>query len=304
MNCTLTCYDLNGDVTVLSDCLGFTLLRERYQPFSSLNVKMRCGAMQTPVRVRFSLGTFLLMDGIVQNADVSLKGGLRILSVNARSFTAVLAKNQLEPGVHYDVTLDSLMQVYSLPHVTYQTGMQQVGYIYVKDHSPMWSAVAAYNYKLNGGFPYVRADNMLCVVPQAAQTPIVLPDTLFSSGTQNHQGSIVSKILMASIDGDYGRYEMDNPEAALREIVNVRQMAFDKQFIYNPEDALRYQIALSNRRIAAEAVSYPDYRGEDIGDSVTYGNKTAVVSRIQIHGDGKGVVTEDSFYFDSFCNTV
>ena len=302
MNCTCICYDIHGTESVLTECIRFSLLRERYLPFSSLSLTVRCGEMETPVRIRFLLDGRTLMDGTVHRADVSLRGGLRTLTATVRSFTAALAKNQLEPGVHYDVTLDSLMQTYALPHVTYQTGMAAVGYIYVKEHTPMWSAVSAYNFKLCGGFPYVRADNLLCVMPQPERDPVVLPDGLILRGEQCSSGAIVSRVVMASFDGEYGRYAADNPEAAAREIVSVRQMAFDMQFIYDPEDALRYQIALSNRRLSAETAAYSGYCGEDIGDAVTAGGKTAFVGKIVICGDSKGIVTEDTFYYDSFCN--
>ena len=302
MNCICICSDINGTETVLTDCIRFTLLRERYLPFSSLSLTMRCGEMETPVRIRFLLDGRMLMDGIVYRADVSLQGGLRTLTAAVRSFTAALARNQLEPGVHYDVTLDSLMQTYALPHVTYQTGMAAVGYIYVKEHTAMWNAVSAYNFKLCGGFPYVRADNMLCVIPQLERDPVVLPEVLLARGKQCSSGAVISRAVMASFDGVYGRYTADNPEAAAREIVSVRQMAFDMQFIYDPEDALRYQIALSNRRLNAETAAYAGYCGEDIGDAVTAGGKTAFVGKIVIRGDSVGITTEDTFYYDSFCN--
>jgi len=303
MICTCVCYDLKNAVTTLTECLSFSLVRERYLSYSALHIRMLCGAeLQPPVRICFFLGSTLLMDGIVQNAAVSQEDGLTVLDASVRSFTAALSKNQLEPGIHSDVTLDSLMTEYALPHIRYQTGMPQVNYIYVKEHSPMWEALAAYNYKLNGGYPYVRADNLLCVTPQAPADPIVLPEALLARRSLCRNEPIISRILMADLNGNYGAFSADNPEAVPRRIVNVRQIPFDKQFLYDPADALQFRIALSNRRILARAVAYCGYCGEDIEDAVTADGVTASLGKLTVRGDRKGITTEDWFYYDSFCN--
>lgn len=305
MNTTCVCYDLQSTMTTLRDCLSFTLVRERYLPYAVMHMKMRCSAdLQPPVQIRFFLDSFMLIDGIVQKADISQEDGLTVLNATVRSFTAALSKNQLEPGIHSDVTLDSLMTVYDLPHISYQTGMQQVDYVFVKEHSPMWDALAAYNYKLNGGYPYVRADNLLCVTPQAQHAPVILPSELLARRSLCRNDSIVSRFLMADLSGDYGAFSADNPEAVPRQIVNVRQIPFDKQFLYDPAAGLQYRIALCNRRILGRAVAYIGYCGEDIEDAVTADGVTAFVSKITVRGDRKGIVTEDCFYTDRFCNAI
>ena len=302
MNITCVCYDIAQHITVLTECLSFSLMRERYLPYAVLHLNMRCGSMEPPVNIRFFFGSTIMLDGIVQKAEKANENGQSVLRISAHSYAAALGRNQLKPGIHSNVTLESLMTEYALPHISYQSGAGAVSYIYVKEHSPMWEALSAYNYKLNGGFPYVRMNNVVCAAPQPEQAPIILPDTLLAKGTRGNSSAIVSRIEMASLSGEYGVFSADNPEAPPRQIVNVRQIPFDRQFLYDPAEGLRYRIALSNRRAVSRYVTYPGYCGEDIEDAVTADGITQRVSKLTVRGDSKGIVTTDEFYTDSFCN--
>ena len=113
---------------------------------------------------------------------------------------------------------------------------------------------------------------------------------------------MISRIDMADAAGAYGKFTRSNPEAISRNIVRIRQILLDKQYVYDPQDALRWRIDLSNRRIRSRTLSYSGYCGEDIEDLVQAGEFRARVSRIRITGDRNGIRTEDSFYFDPFCN--
>lgn len=238
-----------------------------------------------------------------RTAPVSAKKGEWIFRCNCRSYTSVLTENQLVPGVHTQVTLQSLMETYQLPHITYDPNVPEINYIYVKENAAMWDTVIAYNYKLNGGFPYVRVPNQLCMLPQTGSTPVLLPVSKLLAVSEGGQCSeIISRIDMANAAGDYGSFTRSNPEAVSREIVRVRQIPLDKQYLYAPDDALSFRIALSNRRLHIKTYRYLGYAGEDIEDLMQIGNETARVSRIRITGDKNGIVTEDSFYFDPFCN--
>lgn len=304
VSCLFRCPD--GSSYTLTRCLNFTLLRERYQAFSTLYAQFLTDDFpETPAEAAFSLNGQLLFDGIIEHSDCIHAGGKFILKCSSRSFTAALIRNQLVPGLHYAVTLQSLMETYALPKITYDTSMPEINYIYVRDNAAMWDSIMAYNFKLNGGFPYIRVPNLLCMTPQTGQEPILLPGhALLSDIRSGDCSEMLSRIDMANAAGEYGSFTRSNPEAASRNIVRVKQILLDKQYVYRPDDALIWRIALSNRRLSSRTVTYSGYCGEDIEDLVQCGDLSARVSRIRITGSKNGIRTEDSFYFDPFCNPL
>ncbi len=305
MNVTCLCFHEDRTVSILQECIRFSLLRDRYLPFASMSAQFHTASeLMPPVRVQLFIRQRLVHDGLVRHASAYRKGGQYYAEIQSRGFSSVLTKNQLVPGIHTDVTLDSLMETYNLPHVTYQDNMQAIGYIYVKDNATMWDSVIAYNYKLNRGYPYVRVPNLLCVMPRTGGQPVPVPESsLLSAGSSIHTADMLSRIDMANAAGEYGTFTLSNPLAEQPGIVRVRQILFDKQFAHAPTEALRFRIAVGNRKFHARSFSYAGYCGEDLEDTVQIGNAfSAKVSRIDIRGDATGIVTEDTFYFDDFCN--
>lgn len=305
MNFCCTVISPFGQQYHFTDCLRFTLTRDRYQAFSTLQIRLLTRqTLPLPCEIVMELNGQTLMHGIVQKADVIYEKGVRTLHIQARSYTAVLTKNQLIPGLYTNVTLQSLMETYQLPHITYDANVPEISYIYVKDNAVMWDSLTAYNYKLNRGFPYIRLTNLLCMTPQTGTVPVVLPETQFLQVSEGGDCSeMISRIDMANMAGEYGSFTRSNPEALRRNIVRVRQILLDKQYLYDPDDALRWRIALSNRRMESKSVSYIGYCGEDLEDLVQAGDLcTARVSRIVVSGTESGIITTDTFYFDDFCN--
>lgn len=296
----------HGQSASLTRCIRFSLLRERYQAFAQLHAQFLLEQpIEPPAEVRFYIGETLVHEGMAVEAACFCEKGQWSIRLRSRSFTAALTNNQLVPGLHDHVTLQSLMETYHLPHITYDSGKEEINYIYVKDNAAMWDSVIAYNYKLCGGFPYIRVPNLLCMLPQTGETPVVLPeDAVLYRGTGGCSGEMISRIEMADAAGRYGAFTRINPEALSRGIVRVRQMKLDKQFFYSPDDAMKFCIAISNRKLYTEEVRYLGYCGEDLEDLVQYGSKTARVSRILVTGNEHGIITADTFYFDPFCNSL
>ena len=297
------CIAADGSVTALQNVLRFTLLRDRYLPAASLSIRLLTGTQQpVPVTVRLYLDGQLVHEGCVRKCTCMLEQKQHIMQISSQSYSVLLTQNQLVPGLYTQVTLQQLMETYALPHITYQD-VPGIRYVYVKENANMWDTIVAYNFKLCQGYPYFRAPDLLCMLPQTGTGAVVLPsDRLLRKAVCGETGSIISRIEMADAVGEYGTYTMDNPEAAARGIVRVRQIRFDRQYAYDPEDALRFRIAVSNRRLNGQILRYIGYCGEDLEDLVSCGDFTGRVSRILITGDGSGIVTEDTFYSDPFCN--
>ena len=305
MQILLECCYADGSSVTLTDCLQFLLVRDRYQPCASLNVRMLTDTPLTPpVRVRFSLGGRLLHEGCVRKCTCKLEKKQFVMQIRSESYTAALTQNQLVPGLYTQVTLQQLMETYALPHITYQD-VPSVRYVYVKENANMWDTIVAYNYKLCRGYPYVRVPNLLCMLPQTGTDAVVLPENrLLRAASGGEDSGIISRVDMANAVGEYGAFTMDNPEAAARGIVRVRQILFDRQYAYDPDDALRFRIAVSNRRIRSRSIRYIGYCGEDVEDLAVCGDFTGRVGKVVVSGNSSGIETEDTFYFDPFCNTV
>ena len=302
VECVLT-YSDQRTVT-LTECLHFSLLRDRYQAFAALSAQFFIDDFtELPDSAVLRINGQLVHYGIVQKSECVREKNRLTIRFASRSFTSALLRNQLVPDVYFNVTLRSLMETYRLPKIEYDDRMEEVRYVVVKENAAMWDTIIAYNYKLCGGFPYVRVPNLLCMMPQTGSAVTVLPDDRVIAAKQG--GScmeMISRIDMANAAGEYGSYTMENSEAVRRGIVRNRQIKLDKQYLYDPTDALRFRIALGNRRLDSRSFRYIGYCGEDLEDLCRIGSLTARVSRILITGSEKGIFTEDTFYFDSFCN--
>lgn len=304
----LTISTVDGRVLTVQECRQFSLLRERYQPYSLLHAVFLCDDTdyRGAYRIQFSLNGAALHDGILRKMQVQECKNQKELHIESHGFSEVLLHNQLVPGLYPNITLTDLMTQYALPHLTYESGVTATNYIYVKDNTAMWDALSAYNYKLNGNVPYVTVCNHLRVTGKEGADSIILPqDVLTDHVIIGDTNAMISRIDMADIDGTYGTYTMSNAEATAREIVRVKQILMDKQFLYDPMDALAYRLSLSNRRMVQERVTYLGYCGEDLEDMVECESVMAGhVSRILVVGDGSGVRTTDTLYYDDFCNAT
>ena len=305
MTTSLICTPADGTGYTLTKCLRFSLLRERYQPFSVLQAQFAAAAPDAPVpqHVSFQLGGQTVHAGLVQKAELRQTEGITVLNVTAKGDGVALLHSQLDPGNYYNATLQSLLSAYTLPGVTWDQTADTVNYIVVDERQPLWEAVIAYAYKLRQGFPYVRVPNLVCVAPQAGQTAVTLPaDAVLAAGTSLNTADLISRIDMADLDGQYGTFTLTNSEAVRRGIISVQNMRFDRQFLYAPPDAMQYRISRSSRRMTAKTVRYAGYCGEDIEDLIACGTLSGRVSRIRITGGADGIVTEDTLYYDDLCN--
>ena len=306
MTVSLTCTPADGTAYTLTKCLRFSLLRERYQPFSVLRAEFAAESPDAPLpqHVTLKLDGQTAHAGLIQRADICKKDGMTVLTVFAKGDGVALLRSQLDPGKYYSATLQSLLSAYTLPGVTYENVADTVNYINVDERQPLWEAVIAYAYKRSGGFPYVRVPNLVCVSPQTGQTAVTLPqNAVLARGNALDTADVISRIDMADLDGTYGSFTLTNAEAVRRGIVSVQNMRFDQQFLYAPPDAMQFRISRSSRRMLAQSVRYAGYCGEDIEDLIACGTLSGRVSRIHITGGPDGIITEDTLYTDDFCNT-
>lgn len=297
------CTAADGSIRTMTDCLQFLLVRDRYLPNASLRLRtVLPAAMEEPVRIRLFLDDIAVHDGSIQNWSCERKNGQLQAFIESQSFAAALMKNQLVPGLYTRVTLASLLETYHLPYITCEE-VPSINYIVVKDNTAMWDSIVAYNYKLCHSYPFVRLPNLLCMMPRQDENEIILPEhAILAEASGGSAAEMISRVDMADEVGEYGSFTRSNPEALRRGITRVRQILLDRQYLYNPYDALQFRIDVSNRKIHSKTVRYAGYCGEDLEDLASCSFVRGRVSRIVISGGSTGITTEDTFYFDPFCN--
>lgn len=304
MNIKLTISRAGTTSADLNDCISFSLVRDRYLPYATLRATMV--AERTlycyPSRVQFYLDDILLHDGVIEQYTSEMRNNKRVVTIVARSFTSALMHNQPKPGLYPAATLESLMTMYELPHVTYESGVAAERYMYVKESTSMWEMLNHYNYLLNGGSPYITVPNHVRVTPKTnPPSYVVSAAQVLTKGECTDLSRIISRIDMADASGEYGTFTATNAEATRREITRVKQISLDKTYLSDPQKALDIRIKRSMQKMHGEYLEYMGYCGEDIGDTVVCAGFTnGSVGRIALSGSGEGLRTKIWYYDDPF----
>lgn len=296
-----------GTATVdVYQCVSFSLVRDRYVPYSTLRAEVipTVGSYNHPCKAEFFLDGVLLHQGIIEQFESRLDGGQLYMTVVSKGYTAALIHNQPVPGIYPAATLQSLMELYQLPFVTYQDDVLESRYMFVKDNTSMWDMLCHYTFKLNGGLPYITVPNHVCVTPKEDPPQFtILLEQLVRTGDCANLSRMISRVDMADASGEYGVYSMQNEKADSYNVVRVKQITLDKQYLSDPEQALLYRIHCSMQKLRSSYAEYIGYQGEDIGDYVmVQGFTSGYADRIALSGNGKQLRTVVHFYHDPFCN--
>lgn len=294
-----------GTVFEETRLISFSFVKDVYTPCTALSARIFAEEDDyiTAAEIMLYVGERLIHHGLIDTLECTKSKGRSIVSLASRGFTSLLCQNQLEPGMITGISFNDLMDsYYELPYVTHEDNDDQSGYIYVKSSSTMWDGVANLAYKLSGMYPYIRGTN--CVRITAEQNPSVFTYDeagLTESGISVSCKRMISSFHMSDISGEYGTYELEDDTVTNRSIVRHKYFELDKQFLYNPQDALEYRDKFAKRGSFRRFCRYCGYNGEDLCDLVSFGIvQSRRIGRIEVTGDGSGVFTELSVYSDGF----
>lgn len=293
-------------IDITESCiLAFTFRKDAYTPYTSLTARFIAHdtVPSQVTEVRFILGGHLIHHGTVDSLTVEETGGVGTGVLSSQSFTAMLAQNQLEPGLYTNISIDSLMDnMLPIPYVTHEASSDSSGYIYVKKGSTLWDGIVNLCYKKSGRFPYIHGTNCVMFSPLAQPA-----DYSYGSGDMLSVGSalaekrLVSDLHMADINEQYGSYDLNDPDVTARNIVRHRWFDLDMQFLYDPQKALTYRSSFASRAWRRHFCTYNGYNGEDIGDNVTFDSIVQKpVGSVVITGGRNGIITEISVFNDKF----
>lgn len=245
--------------------------------------------------------------GIVDTMQTEEKAGIKTLKITSRSHTSMMGQNEVTPGVLTNVSLVSLMSNYiSIPYVYCENLTSTSNYIYVKEHSSLWDAVTNLCLKQYGTYPYIANINTVRFTMPSSPKTVTLSrqnGNILSCGSFWDYTKALSHIHMADTEGTYNTFNKTDSLVPQRNIVRHKHIAFDRQWLENPEKTLQYRLNFGVRGYSQKFVEYLGFNGEDINDLLNFEDiQNKRISRIQIEAGEYGIKTRLSCYFDRYNN--
>ena len=167
----------------------------------------------------------------------------------------------------------------------------------------MWDGVANLTYKLCGRYPFVyHANEIRMHLPETYRNFYVGADTLLGMGMTADQSRIYSRFSMADADGTYGKFQENDPNAAALELVRTKQLPLDRQYLYDPQQALVFRQKFAGRGLVSYYFDRIGAVAADLGDRITCSGiiENAPITHIRMTGNQNGVRTRLEAYQDEF----
>lgn len=295
-----------ADAVVAGKCLSLVLEREIYTPYDALD-----GVFLTDEGTDYSDAVYVELSWLGQSIFIGLadrvekyqRGGVWFLRVQSRTFTSLLAQNEIEPGLHTNLTLERLIyDFYTLPFVTAEPH-PATGYIYVRERTSLWDSVATFVFRNTGRYPYVQNNLVRFTFEPEPDTYAPPKSRVVQTGELTDTTRLISHYHMEDIDGNPNAYEQENPAAQHALIVRHKQIPFDRQFLSNPMLALSYRNRFSCRGTRAWYVTYAGFANEQVGDRLRYSEAVqGRICRVRMTFSGQGYRTTLWKYEDGFFN--
>ncbi|WP_455125862.1 hypothetical protein [Ruminococcus sp.] len=298
-----------GKAYLANGIAAFTLDKEAYTPYSQLTATVygnfSIQQFTGIYRVQLLLDGTELHFGTVEKFRLVQENGTSYVRFSSRGLTALLLQNQLEPGLHTAMSLDKLMQDFvTFPkEITWESDTDTSNYLFVKEGTSMWDGVANLTYKLCGRYPFVyHANEIRMHLPETYRNFYVGANTLLGMGMTADQSRIYSRFSMADADGTYGKFQENDPNAAALELVRTKQLPLDRQYLYDPQQALVFRRKFAGRGLVSYYFDRIGAVAADLGDRITCSGiiENAPITHIRMTGNRNGVRTRLEAYQDEF----
>lgn len=288
-------------------CVKFTFDKDLYRCYTRA-----MGTFYSPAPADFTadmvIKIFLRINGVVRHVGIadsvtlSPCGSGYTLSFSSRGFTLLLAQNEPYPRINQNVDLKSLIERnLDISDITCENDTPVVNYIYVKERSTIWEAVAAYAIKAMGHYPYIRSHNKVSVSYDVGNTVSLEGVRLTAQSSALSTADLLSDVHMMDIDDTYS-YEYHDSEAGKYGIVRSRYYPLDNQWLYSPVRGLQAKTDYSRRGQKVRSLTYQGCLNEDLMDTVTNcGAMTGMrVNAVRVTGDRRGMFTTVKAYIDGY----
>ena len=306
MTVSVITINANARQTVQSDIISFSFSKNAYVPYSKLAVQFvtRNGYQPDAVEIKLVIDDKVIHHGLIETMETRTHCAKNIHMITSVSFTSLLCRNQIEPGLKNNISLNSLMDsFYTIPYVTHENNSDTSNYIYVKKNSSMWDAVANLSYKLLGTYPYIRDTNTVMISPYSAPTTFNFNNTTEIVLGQGHNfRHLISNYHMADINGDYGTFDLEDADVLQKKIVRHEYFDLDRRFLHDPQQALVYKDKFDNRESRYTYIEYYGYQGEDLFDKMAIGPLSTPmrIIGITVSGNSNGITTRLTYCIDKF----
>ncbi|MFR3812370.1 MAG: hypothetical protein ACLTXT_08025 [Ruminococcus callidus] len=185
--------------------------------------------------------------------------------------------------------------------ITWESSTDTSNYLFVKENTSLWDGAANLTYKLCQRYPFVyHANEVRMHLPESYRTFHMQPGSLLGMGMVTDQSRIYSSFSMADTDGTYGKFQENDTLAEERGLVRSRKLSLDRQYLYDPQQALVFRGNLP----AGIVLLFRPHRssGADLGDRITCSGiiENAPITHIRMTGNQNGVRTRLEAYQDEF----
>lgn len=307
MNAKIKIKRLSGSEFTESDLLSFSFTKDAYLPYTTLSAQIYAGSENEDYLSISEVSLYIddkqVHHGLIDSLEFTELNRRKIVTLSSRGFTSLLCQNQIAPGMITNISINKLMDsYYTLPYVTHEDNSDQSNYIFVKNTSSMWDGIVSLAYKLSGTYPYISGTNCVRITKVAQPSSFSYNNNnLLDTGLSHNYKRMISNFHMADIAGDFGTYELQDSAVVSRKIVRHKFFELDKEFLYNPNEALVFRDKIAKRAMLRRFCRYCGYSGEDLSDVVSFNNVVAKrISRIEVNGNSHGIFTELSVYYDGF----
>lgn len=300
---TLSLYH-GQELVTRSQCLSFSLDKEMYTPYDAVSAEFLAEAIDYSLIDRIAVyhESTCIFQGLADEIRQYHKNHAVFVKIRSKSFTSLLTQNELEPGLHSNLTAESLLTgFYQFPFVTYEN-LPGSGYIFVKSGNTMWDGVVSFGYKLTGHYPFVMQNHICFSKPQNRPVHSFSINQILEYGTMLNTTKLISHYHMEDISANPNAYQQENPTASALNIVRHKQIPFDNSFRHDPNSALTFRNLYSKRAYSSNYLIYDGFSNENLGDSISFGTliQNQMLCRLHASFSTNGFRTTLWCYQDGF----
>lgn len=307
MNLKITLLLKSGESIDFDGIINITFTKERYTSHTLLSGKFISDKLHSEVRsIMLYIDGVLYHNGIPDKLEYSYCDGMGIYSFSSRGYSCALSYNQLTPGLYPEVTVSSLLQSdIILPYVSYEEMQTPINYVFIKENDTMWDAACAFSRKYAGDYPYIYGANTLRVTKASSGGLTIRSSDIVSISQGQNYTRAISDLHMRDLEGEYNTYHLSNYKAFERSITRHRHISFDRQWLSDPDEAMRSVIDYSMRGIRYKKLCYCGFSGEELRQSASASSHGIEIfgqeiSKLELKVSQKGVFTTLWFYEDGY----
>lgn len=299
---------MNKESDEFHDLISFSFEKERYTPFTYFTASFIGKVDPAFIRaVGFYCDGKLIHYGTADLFEQVSERGRDIIRLRSYSFTKQLGQNFSVPGIISQPNLGDILSKSGIYTIECQPNTKKVNYVYINERTTSWEAICVYAMKAYRTSPFIHADNTVCcTVPSDRVSRSYSSDRIISVSRGINLGNIFSDVYVSSLNGEWDNSE-GNFFADAHLIVRRKYYAYDREWVYDLGDEVKYYMNYSNRAREYKCFVYEGYRGEDLLDKASIEREDMSIdeeeiSSVKVYGSSKGIFTEIKCYSDSYCN--